>query len=95
MFIHQRLDGEGDLFVNNAAEVRSVLEESGRTLAVLQGHHHAGDYTRIKGIHYYTLRGMVEGPGLDNTAYAVVELAPDNALRITGYGQATSQRWDT
>ncbi len=92
VFIHQRLDGEGDLFINNAAAVRSILEESGKTLAVLQGHHHGGDYMQIKGIHYYTLRGMVEGPGINNNAYAVVELTPDNALHITGYGMAASQR---
>ncbi len=91
VFIHQRLDGEGDLFVNNAAEIRKVLEESGKTLAVLQGHHHEGGYSRIQGIHYYTLRGMVEGPGLENTAYAAATCDEKGNLVITGYGKAVSK----
>ncbi|MFO7903618.1 MAG: metallophosphoesterase, partial [Pirellulaceae bacterium] len=42
VFLHQRLDGEGGVYVNNADAVRKVLEASGNTLAVFQGHHHAG-----------------------------------------------------
>jgi predicted MPP superfamily phosphohydrolase len=34
VFAHQRLDGEGALFVNNAAEVRAILESAGNVLAV-------------------------------------------------------------
>lgn len=90
VFAHQRLDGEDDTCVRNAAAVRSVLEADGRVLAVFQGHHHAGAYAYINGIHYYTLRAMVEGPGLENNAYAVVETAPDGNIVVTGHGRATS-----
>src|SRR5690606_31218172 len=40
VFAHQRLDGEGDYYVNNAVAVREVLEASGKVLAVFQGHSH-------------------------------------------------------
>jgi hypothetical protein len=42
----------------------------------------------IKGIHYYTLRAVVEGPGLENNAYAVVDVSPDLNIVVTGYQRA-------
>jgi len=90
-FIHQRLDGAGDLHVDNAAEVRHVLEASGKVLAVFQGHHHAGGYSRLEHIHYYTLKGMIEGPGPDTSAYAVVEVLPNRTIVVTGYRTADSK----
>lgn len=92
VFIHQRLDGEGNLFVRNAATVRRILADSGKVVAVFQGHHHPGGYSRLNGIHYYTLRATVEGPGLENNAYAVAELHPNGDLAIVGYGQAESMK---
>ncbi len=88
VFVHQRLDGAGDVFVKNAAEVRRVLEESGKVIAVFQGHHHDGGYACIQGIHYSTLKAMVEGSGLENSAYALVELRSAGDLAITGYRRA-------
>lgn len=91
VFVHQRLDGEGDLSVKNAAEVRKVLEEGHKVLAVFQGHHHEGGYNLINNIHYYTQKAMVEGPGLDNNAYVLVELDAKGNGHITGYGKALSK----
>jgi hypothetical protein len=90
VFIHQLLDGTGSVYVKNAPEVRQVLEASGRVLAVFQGHHHPGAYSHINGIHYYTLKGMIEGHGQDNNAYALVEMRPDLNLAVTGYRRAPS-----
>ena len=91
-FVHQQLDCEGDLCVNNAKEVRSILERSGKTLAVFQGHNHRGHYSRLAGIHYYTLKAMVEGSGSHNNAYAVVEIHEDGTISITGYRKAISKQ---
>jgi hypothetical protein len=91
VFIHQLLDGEGPVYVKNAVEVRRVLEESGKVLAVFQGHHHEGAYNRIEGIHYYTLKGVVEGQGPENNSYATVELRQDHSLIVTGYHKAVSK----
>ncbi len=92
VFIHQLLDGTGSVYVNNAAEVRQILEASGRVLAVFQGHHHPGAYSGINGIHYYTLKGMIEGHGEDNSTYAVVETYPDGDIGVTGYRKAQSRK---
>jgi len=90
VFIHQLLDGKGAVYVKNASEVRRILEASGRALTVFQGHHHPGAYSQINGIHYYTLRGMIEGHGEDNNAYAIVEVHPDLNVTVTGYRKAPS-----
>lgn len=87
---HQCLDGDGKLQVVNRAEVRAILEQSRRVLAVFQGHDHRGAYSRIGGIHYYTLRAMVEGSGPANSAYAAVDVHPDLSLTVTGYHRAVS-----
>lgn len=91
IFIHQLLDGTGAVYVKNASEVRQVLQDSGKVLAVFQGHHHGGAYSHINGIHYYTLKAVVEGRGQDNSAYAIVEMRPDRGLIVTGYRKAVSR----
>jgi predicted phosphodiesterase len=92
VFIHQLLDGVGPVYVNNAADVRQILEASGKVLAVLQGHHHAGGYTNIAGIHYYTLKALVEGSGAANNSYAIADVRSDGSITITGYRKAVSRR---
>jgi predicted phosphodiesterase len=92
VFIHQLLDGTGSVYVNNAADIRQILEQSGKVTAVFQGHHHDGSYSYIEGIHYYTLKAMVEGPGEENNSYAIVEIRPDTSIIITGYRKAVSKQ---
>jgi predicted MPP superfamily phosphohydrolase len=92
VFIHQLLDGTGSVYVNNAADIRHIFEQSGKILAVFQGHHHEGSYSYIEGIHYYTLKAMVEGPGEENNSYAIVEILPDETITVTGYRKATSKQ---
>ena len=94
VLIHQLLDGTGSYYVKNAIEVRQVLEQSGNVLAVLQGHHHDGSYNLINGIHYYTLKAMVEGPGPENNSYAIVEVRPDMSVIVTGYSKAVDKQLD-
>ena len=91
VFTHQLLDGTGLYYIKNAAQVRQVLEESGKVLTVFQGHYHEGSYNLINGIHYYTLKAVIEGPAPDNNAYAVVEVLPDNNITVTGYRKAISK----
>jgi len=91
VFVHQRLDGEGDVFVTNGEQVRSVLEASGKVLAVFQGHHHEGAINRVNGIHYYTLKAMVEGSRKSDNAYAIAELGTQGDITVTGYRKAVSK----
>jgi predicted phosphodiesterase len=94
VFIHQLLDGTGSVYVNNAADIRQILEKSGKVRAVFQGHHHEGSYSYIEEIHYYTLKAMVEGPGDENNSYAIVEILPDQSITVTGYRKAVSKQLD-
>jgi predicted phosphodiesterase len=90
VFVHQRLDVSTEHGVKNAAEVRRVLEASGRVRAVFQGHSHQNDYREINGIHYTTLVAMVEGSGAGNNGYAVLSLEPEGTLRLTGFRKQAS-----
>lgn len=92
VFIHQLLDGTGSVYVKNAAQVRQILEASGKVLAVFQGHHHSGSYSNIAGIHYYTLKAVVEGQSPENNSYAIAEIHPDSSITITGYRKALSKQ---
>jgi hypothetical protein len=87
---HQRLDGDGDAQVINRAEVREIFERSGKVLAVFQGHDHKGAYSLVNGIHYYTLKAVVEDSGPENNAYAVVDVHPDLSITVTGYRRAVT-----
>lgn len=91
VMIHQLLDGAGSVYVKNATDVRQVLEQSGKVLAVFQGHHHDGSYSLIEGIHYYTLKALVEGSGPENNSYAIVEIQPDMNITVTGYRKAVDK----
>ncbi|NOZ61082.1 MAG: hypothetical protein GXO74_05330 [Calditrichaeota bacterium] len=94
VFVHQQLDGAGEHYVNNADQVRQILQENNRVLAVFQGHNHAGHYSEIEGIHYYTLKAMVEGSGAKNSSYAIVELFDDYSIVVTGYRGAVSKKME-
>jgi len=92
IFVHELLDGKGDLYVNNANEVRHILQKHQNVLAVFQGHHHAGDFNQINDIYYYTLKSMVEGTGNSNSAYAIVDVYDDYSIAITGYRKAEDKK---
>ncbi|MBA7556803.1 3',5'-cyclic adenosine monophosphate phosphodiesterase CpdA [subsurface metagenome] len=92
VFVHQQLDGEGSHYVKNAADVRLILQKHQRVLAVFQGHNHAGHYSHIEGIHYYTLKAMVAGSGEENNSYAIVEIHDNHTIIVTGYRRAISKK---
>ncbi len=91
VFLHQQLCSDGaPTNVRNAPAVRKILSESGKVLAVFCGHHHEGGMKTMDGIHYYTLKGMVEGAGMENNSFAIVEIKKDYTIRIIGFYRATS-----
>lgn len=94
VFAHQRLDVNNNHGVKNAAEVRKVLESSGRVLAVFQGHSHQNDYRQLGGIHYCTLVAMVEGSGAENNGYSLLDLFADRTIRVRGFRRQDSYRWE-
>ena len=59
----------------------------------MQGHEHAGNYQEINGLHYCTFSALVEGSGAENNSYAMVDILPGDAIRITGFRQQKSYSW--
>jgi predicted phosphodiesterase len=90
VFVHQRLDVGSPYGVKNAADIRKILEDSGKVRAVLQGHYHFNDYKELGGVHYVTLAAMVEGSGEENNAYAVMDILANDNFRIRGFRKQTS-----
>lgn len=93
IFVHQRLDVSNNHGVKNAVQVRKVLEDSGKVLAVFQGHSHQNDLKDINGIHYCVHRAMVEGSGANNSGYSTVDLFSDGTIRVTGFRQQKKYAW--
>lgn len=94
VFVHQRLDSpiaEKAYCPNNADAVREILSDAGNVLIVFQGHDHRGDLNRLEDIYYYTLSALVEGSGVENNHYAIVEIGEDRAIHIHGYRKTKSQ----
>lgn len=93
VFVHQRLDVKNDHGVKNADQVRKVLEESGKVLAVFQGHSHKNDLKDINCIHYCTLVAMVEGSGVENSGFSLMDIFDGGTIRLTGFRKQSSYDW--
>ena len=93
VFAHQRLDVSTQHGVKNGSDVRNVLEESGKVLAVMQGHSHQNDYRDIGGIHYCTFVAMVEGAGIESSGYSLMSLGRDGTIRVNGFRKQKDYRW--
>ena len=94
LFAHQRLDVSNNHGVKNNVDVRKVLESSGKVLAVFQGHSHQNDLKEIGGIHYCTLIAMVEGSGVENNGYALMDIDPNGTIRLKGFRKQKYYTWE-
>jgi len=90
VFVHQLLYGNGKVTIKNAEAVRGVMEKSKKVKCVFHGHDHKGGYSQINGIHYYTLKGLVEGNFPESNSFAIVTLSKEE-IQIKGFGNAVSQ----
>ena len=96
VFCHQCLCAASEYqhTVKNAAEVRSVIEKSGKVKAVFTGHQHSGLIDYVNGITYYSLRGLVLNAGAEENSYALAEVFPSGAIFVTGYRKAVTTKID-
>jgi calcineurin-like phosphoesterase family protein len=67
----------------NANEVIELVEDYPCVKAYINGHNHAGNYGIREGIHYLTLRGMVD---TEETSYAVMKIRK-RRLVVKGFGR--------
>jgi predicted phosphodiesterase len=93
VFIHQMLDDSKNVkqAVQNAAEVRQILEQSGTVICVFQGHVHEERYNLMNGIHYYSVNAVVDGDGPESSAYMIVEVNTNGSLMIEGFHRASDR----
>ncbi len=87
VFTHQRLDlkPEVNYAVKQCVAVREILEKSNRVLAVFQGHSHKNELKELNGIPYCTLAAVVEGSGVENNSYSLLDVMGDGRLVLKGY----------
>lgn len=67
----------------NSEEIIKLIESYSCVKAYINGHNHQGEYGIKDGIHYLTLKGMVD---TYETSYATVNIYGDS-LKIIGYGR--------
>jgi len=87
VFCHFPLLPAGNSTLWNGPEAIAALDSSKCVVAYICGHVHGGNYAQAGGIHYLTVKGMVEN---DPTAFALMEVLPDG-LRETGFGREPSR----
>ena len=87
IFTHQRLDlkPEVNYAVKQCVAIRAILEKSNKILAVFQGHSHKNELHEISGIPYCTLAAVVEGSGVENNSYSLLDVMGDGTLVLKGY----------
>ena len=92
VFCHQRLEdsAEPNHLVKNAADVRALVERSGKVRAVITGHQHKGSVRVLNGIVYYSLRALVCDSGEGANSFAEVAVYPSGAVTVTGWRNAVS-----
>ena len=89
--VHQRLDVDFNMLsggpeIRDNKAVQKVLEESGKVIAVFQGHEHRNAHTVINGIHYITFDQLCDEDG-SKPSWAYVTLDPaTHTIDIKGAG---------
>lgn len=85
VFCHQRIDDRalGAHALRNAAEVRRVLENSGKVRSVFTGHEHQGGYRRLNGIDYFVQKAAVVGDrNAGANAWSLASVYADGSVRF-------------
>ncbi|MCP4469691.1 MAG: hypothetical protein GY815_03220 [Gammaproteobacteria bacterium] len=67
----------------NAAEVRALIDSYDVVKLYVNGHDHKGRYAGRNGVHYLTLKGMVE---TEQNAFSRLDIQ-NSSFQVTGYGR--------
>lgn len=68
----------------NSEKVLAVLEKYDCVKLWMNGHNHAGNYASLNGIHFVTMKGMVDTK--NENAFSVVSFS-ENKIKIKGFGR--------
>ncbi|MBT3194094.1 MAG: hypothetical protein HN341_16240 [Verrucomicrobia bacterium] len=83
LFCHFPIFPENKHNLWNAEEIIALLEQYPCVKAYINGHNHQGNYGTKNGIHYLTLKGMVD---TEQTSYAVISTT-ENTIHVAGHGR--------
>lgn len=75
-------------FYPQGAQIRKIMEESGKVFLCMAGHRHRNRHQEINGIHYITQQSLVQNHPTKykaRGAFSLVEVLSD-AIKIRGYG---------
>ena len=87
LFCHFPVHPKNNHNLWNDNALTGLLARYSCVVAYLNGHNHAGNYGQRDGIHYFTLKGMVD---TGQTSYAVIEVHADR-LVVKGFGRETDR----
>jgi alkaline phosphatase len=75
-------------YYSQGAQIRKILEDSGKVRQCFHGHRHRNRHREINGIHYFTLQSLVqrnENTGHARGAFYMVRI-DENQIAVKGYG---------
>jgi manganese-dependent ADP-ribose/CDP-alcohol diphosphatase len=78
----------GGLHMQDPEPLLRVIESTDCVVAWIAGHDHPGGYVERNGVHYLTMKGMVESSPA--SSYALIELQPDR-IHVIGTGDEPSR----
>ncbi|MDA7881267.1 metallophosphoesterase [Akkermansiaceae bacterium] len=95
IFAHQRLDlsPKENYAIKQCLEVREILEKSQKVLAVFQGHSHKNELHEINGIPYCTLSAVIEGKGVENNSYSILDVYDNKTAKLKGYRKQADRKF--
>ena len=67
----------------NAVEIIDIIEDYPCVKAYINGHNHEGNYGLKNGVHYLTMKGMVD---TEESAYGIIEVHNEHLI-VKGYGR--------
>ncbi|WP_215225517.1 metallophosphoesterase family protein [Echinicola shivajiensis] len=83
--------GQSQMHVNNYKQVKAILEDSGKVMAVFQGHVHEERFDHQGGIHFATQMAMVDGSGAENSSFSILEI-DRKGIQLLGYKRASDHK---
>ncbi len=85
IFCHFPIGREGSIYnLWNHLELKEIIKKHNNIIAYISGHDHKGEYNYVEGVHYLTLKGMVETA--NTNAYAIIEIYSDH-IELKGFGR--------
>jgi len=88
IFCHFPIAPENIHNLLNCKDVLPVVENAGSAVAWFAGHNHEGNYTVSEGVHFITMKGMVETEAINT--FSIVDVYPGR-IEIKGYGNEISR----